>query len=202
MTGIGPVEPYEPADDHTLAPHPADIVASSNSPRPYEHWAALPPRRRRLLIAGLAAAAITSGALLIPGPDTPAPPPAAPWPSQITHLHYEGRDGSSFRFTARVDGDTPVTIHHISLTEPQLTISTTPRPPVTVTPHTPRTLTVRIDEPNCSAAARPLNLAYFDLTLENRRGREQHSFIYAGTYPHALSTQLARRCSPHELTQQ
>ncbi|WP_327669994.1 MULTISPECIES: hypothetical protein [unclassified Streptomyces] len=81
MTGIGPVEPHEPAaDSHPRAPHPTDIVGA-DSPRPYDRWTALPPRRRRLLLAGLVTAATVAGTLLLPAPNgpprrhpTPGPP--------------------------------------------------------------------------------------------------------------------------------
>ncbi|MFZ3556811.1 hypothetical protein [Streptomyces sp. BH055] len=203
MTGIGPVEPHEPAaDSHPLAPHPTDVVGA-DSPRPYERWAALPPRRRRLLLAAAVTAAAVAGTLLLPRPERPAPPPPDPWPAQVTHLTYSGPHGDSFRFTARVDHGTTVTISHIRAGDPRLAVTTTPRPPLDVTPDSPRTLTVRIDVRDCSALPRALDMAYLDLTLANRRAREPHSFIFVDRYPHDLLTLLRARCGEPrtELTQ-
>ncbi|MHC5262317.1 hypothetical protein ACYSUO_30910 [Streptomyces sp. UC4497] len=203
MTGIGPVEPHEPAtDSHPRAPHPTDVVGA-DSPRPYDRWAALPPRRRRLLLAGLVAAAAVAGTLLLPRPERPAPTPPDPWPAQVTHLTYEGSRGDTFRFTVRVDHGGTVTIRHIRAGDQRLALTSTPRPPIEATPDSPVTLTVRIDVRDCSALPRALDMSYLDLTLTNRRARELHSFIFVERYPHDLLTVLRARCKepPAELTQ-
>ncbi|MGD6751327.1 hypothetical protein [Streptomyces sp. BH105] len=203
MTGIGPVEPHEPAaDSHPLAPHPTDVVGA-DSPRPYERWAALPPRRRRLLLAAAVTAAAVAGTLLLPGPERPAPPPPDPWPAQVTHLTYEGARDETFRFTVHVDHGGPVTIRHIRAGDPRLSLTATPRPPIEATPDSRRTLTVRIDVRDCSALPHALDMSYLDLTLTNRRARELHSFIFVDRYPHDLLTLLRARCGEPrtELTQ-
>ncbi|MET8474698.1 hypothetical protein ABZY90_27055 [Streptomyces sp. NPDC006422] len=202
MTGIGPVEPHDPADSHPFAPHPTDVVGA-DSPRPYDRWRSLGPRGRRGLLAGAVAAAGTAGVLLFPEPERPAPPPPAPWPTQVTHLRYDGPHGTAFRFTAHVDHGGPVTISHIQAGDPRLTSRTTPRPPVSVTPDTPRTLTVRISVRDCAALPRALDMSYLDLTLTNPRAREQHSFIFVDRYPHDLLALLRSRCGKPgtELTQ-
>ncbi|MFJ9177810.1 hypothetical protein [Streptomyces sp. NPDC102360] len=194
MTGIGPVEPHEPAaDSHPLAPHPSDIV-DADSPRPYERWNALPPRRRRLLLAAIVTATAAAATLLLPHPERPAPAPPDPWPAQVTHLKYEGAHGETFRFTVRVDHGGPVTIRQMRSGDPRLTLTPTPRPPIEATPDTRRTLTVRIDVRDCSALPRALDMAYLDLILTNRRARELHSFIFVDRYPHDLLTLLRARC--------
>lgn len=203
MTGIGPVEPYETADgSQPLTPRPADMVGA-DSPRVYDRWAALPPRRRRLLLAAAVTAAAVTGTLLLPTPERPDPPPPDPWPAQVTHLTYAGPHGTGFRFTARVDHGTAVTISHVRAGDPRLAATTTPRPPLDITPHSPRTLTVRIDVRDCSALPRALDMTYLDLTLTNRRARELHSFIFIDRYPRDLLTLLRARCAnPRaELTQ-
>ncbi|MEB8339469.1 hypothetical protein [Streptomyces endophyticus] len=203
MTGIGPVEPYETADDsHSPAAHPADVVGA-DAPRPYERWSALPPRGRRLLLAGTVAVAAVAGALLLPHPERPVPAPPDPWPAQVTHLTYEGARGETFRFSVRVDHGTTVTIGHIRAGDPRLTVTATPGPPLDITPDTPRALTVRIAVRDCSALPRALDMAYLDLALTNRRARELHSFIFVDRYPHDLLTLLRARCAQPrtELTQ-
>ncbi|MFD7297046.1 hypothetical protein ACFV9W_27475 [Streptomyces sp. NPDC059897] len=204
MTGIGPVEPHEPAaDSHPPTPHPTDIVGA-DSPHPYERWAALPPRRRRLLLAATVTAATVAGTLLLPHPEHPAPGPPDPWPAQVTHLTYEGARGDTFRFTVRVDHGGPVTIRHIQAGDPRLSLTTTPRPPIEATADSHRTLTVRIHvRDDCSALPRALDMTYLDLTLTNRRARELHSFIFVDRYPHDLLTLLRARCAEPrtELTQ-
>ncbi|WP_306322254.1 MULTISPECIES: hypothetical protein [unclassified Streptomyces] len=204
MTGIGPVEPYrEAADSQPLPPHPSDVVVGTDSPRAYERWAALSSRRRRLLLAGLGGAVAVAGALWFPRPEPPAPPAPPPWPAQVTHLRYEGAHGATFRFVAHVDRGPTVTISHIRAGDPRLAAAVAPTTPVTVTRGTPRPLTVRISVRDCAALPRALDMAYLDVTLHNRRGKEQHGFIFVDRYPHDLFTLLHARCTAprSELTQ-
>ncbi|MFI5660065.1 hypothetical protein [Streptomyces sp. NPDC051684] len=203
MTGIGPVEPHEPAaDSHPRTPHPADIVGT-DSPRMHDRWTALLPRRRRLLIAAIVAAAAVAGMLLLSRPERSTPAPLDPWPAQVTHLTYEGAHDETFRFTVHVDHGGPVTISHIRPGDPRLTLSATPGPPFRATAGSRRTLTVRIAVRDCPALPRALDMTYLDLTLTNRRARELHSFIFVDRYPHDLLTLLRARCAKPraELTQ-
>ncbi|MCX4833197.1 hypothetical protein OG746_31140 [Streptomyces sp. NBC_01016] len=111
MTGIGPVEPHEPAADrHPRAPHPTDVFGA-DSPRPYDRWTAQPPRRRRLL-AGLLAVTAAAGTLLLPRPERPHPGATRPLPRaldmtylDLTLTNRRARELHSFIFVERYPHD-------------------------------------------------------------------------------------------------
>ncbi|MEU6846292.1 hypothetical protein ABZ930_30890 [Streptomyces sp. NPDC046716] len=210
MTGIGPVEPYDPDDaprPRTPPPPAATDTLGSDSPRLSDRWTALPPRRRRLLAlgaAGLTAALATTALLLPSSPDAPA---LDPWPAQVTHLRYDGPagPGGTFAFTVRVDRGSAVTISHIQPGTAQLTTHVTPGTPFTTAPGAPRALRVRIGVRGCAALPHALDMTYLDITLHNRRGRQRHSYLFVDRYPHALLDHVhticrARRAPPGPIT--
>lgn len=75
--------------------------------------------------------------------------------------------------------------------------TTTPRLPLTVRAGTPRLITVRISVYKCAALPPALDLPHLDLLLSNRTAQQQQSFLFGGTYPHDLWTDLRATCFPN-----
>ncbi|MFF1813707.1 hypothetical protein ACFVXW_32160 [Streptomyces sp. NPDC058251] len=201
MTGIGPVEPYHPGDADAR-PHEddaADLLWSNSSPAS-ARWAALPRSRRRLLQA-LAVGAAATGAVLTlrPTPATHAAPNPYPWPAGVTTLHYKGRGPApaTFRFEIDIARGSPVTVHQVTAGLPELGATTTPPLPLTVRAGSPRLITVRITVYKCAALPPALDLPHLDLLLSNRTARQQQSFLFGGTYPRDLWTDLRAACFPN-----
>ncbi|MFJ8823379.1 hypothetical protein ACIREE_16495 [Streptomyces sp. NPDC102467] len=200
MTGIGPVEPYEPPDD-AVRSSGLDTLDSfgPDSPRLSERWAALPPSRRRAALAGTLAIGITLAVaallLLRPAPATPAP---NPWPSQVTALRYDGpgHGPGRFRFTVSVTGTAPVTVRQLDTGLPDLTVDAAPSLPVTVDPGSPWHLTAHLTARNCAALPRGLNEPYIELTLSNRRAQQRHMFLFDGAYRRDLWRWIRASCTP------
>ncbi|MEV5609265.1 hypothetical protein [Streptomyces sp. NPDC052225] len=193
MTGIGPVEPYDPGTDSP--PRPAEAIGT-DAPRVTDRWTALPARRRRTAVA-LAAAAAATVTFLATRPDPPPPAPAS-WPSQITTLHYDGpgTGAGRFRFTVSVTGDHPMTVRHLDTGIPQLMATVTPALPRVARPDAPAHLTVRIAVRDCAHMPVGINQPYVELTLRNRRAQQAHSFIFEGRYPHDLWQWIHATCDP------
>ncbi|MFI6488022.1 hypothetical protein [Streptomyces sp. NPDC050564] len=200
MTGIGPVEPYHP--DDTDGPHedsPTDLLWSKSAPAT-TRWAALPRSRRRLLQALIVAAAATGTFFTLhPSPVTQATPNPYPWPAGVTTLHYKGRGPTSatYRFEIDVARGSPVTVHQVGPGLPELAATTTPPLPLTVKAGSPRLITVRISVYKCAALPPALDLPHLDLLLSNRTARQQQSFLFGGTYPRDLWTDLRAACFPN-----
>ncbi|MFC7261660.1 hypothetical protein [Streptomyces lutosisoli] len=200
MTGIGPVEPYHP--DEADGPHqdtPSDLLWSKSS-RAGTRWAALPRTRRRLVQALIIAAAATGTVLTLrPTPATHAAPDLSPWPATVTTLRYKGRGTTpaSYRFEVDVARGSPVTVHQVGAGLPELGATTTPQLPLTVRAGTPRLITVRISVYKCAALPPALDLPHLDLLLSNRTAQQQQSFLFGGTYPHDLWTDLRTTCFPN-----
>jgi hypothetical protein len=197
MTGIGPVEPYEPSGD-TGPPSGLDTLDTigSNSPRLSERWAALPPRRRRTVLL-LTACAAALGLLLAVRP-TPAGTTVSPWPAQATTLHYAGptSDNGAFRFTVSVSAGSPVSIRRLSAGLPELGASTTPRLPLTVKAGKPRTVIVWLAVYACTGLPHGIDLPQLDLALRNERAQQRHSFLFGGAFARDLWTFLRANCGP------
>ncbi|MFI6872073.1 hypothetical protein ACIBL6_01390 [Streptomyces sp. NPDC050400] len=203
MTGIGPVEEYDPGDDSpppadaigTDSPRPADVIGT-DSPRLHERWAALPPRRRRtaLLLAAVAAA-VTALLLLRPTPADPAPSPP---PADATLLDYDGpgMENGTFRFTVRVSSGSPVTLRRLDAWIPELGASTTPRLPLTVKAGEPRFLVVWLSIYHCPGLPRDLDQPRLELTLRNQRAQQQHSFVFGDPLSRDLLAFLRANCGP------
>ncbi|MET8137414.1 hypothetical protein ABZV24_36850 [Streptomyces sp. NPDC005251] len=200
MTGIGPVEPYRPAEADS--PHqdaPTELLRSG-PPRFGTRWAALPLPYRRLVQA-LVVIATATGALfaLRPAPHTRAAPNPYPWPAGVTTLHYKGRGTTptSFRFEVVVARGTPVTVHQVGAGLPELSATTAPRLPLTVKAGNPRLITVRISVYDCATLPPALVLPHLDLLISNETAQQQQSFLFGGTYPHDLWTGLRALCFPN-----
>ncbi|MBO1335416.1 hypothetical protein [Streptomyces sp. VRA16 Mangrove soil] len=198
MTGIGPVEPYEP--DDTLSPAPAatpDVMtAGAANPRTLrERWAVLPPWGRHAALAAVAAGTVTALALALR--PTPTAPTLSPWPSQVTYLHYKGHDATpdSYRFLIRVQEGKPVTISQLTLPFAEFRTTTAPRLPLTVKAHDPASITVRIRIRECPHPPRRIDLPHLDLVIRNDRAQQQHSFLFGGTFPTDLARQLHAACA-------
>ncbi|WP_338695480.1 hypothetical protein V2W30_10160 [Streptomyces sp. Q6] len=183
MTGIGPVEPYDPGTDSPA--HPGEAIGT-DAPRPGDRWAALPARRRRTAAALVAAVAATA-TFLVTRPDPPPPAPAS-WPSQTTTLHYDGpgKHAGRFAFTVSITGEDPVIVRHLGTGIPQLAATVTPALPRIVQPDSPARLSVRIAVQDCATLPAGINQPYVELTLRNRRAQQRHSFIFEGRYPRDL----------------
>ncbi|AVH59319.1 MULTISPECIES: hypothetical protein [Streptomyces] len=201
MTGIGPVEPYHP--DDTDGPHqnaPTDLLWSKSSPAT-ARWAALPRSRRRIAQALIVAAAATAAFFALrPAPATQATPNPYPWPAGVTTLHYQGRAPTplTYRFTVDVARGSPVTIHQIGAGLPTLRATTTPPLPLTVKTGSPRLITVSISVYKCADLPPALELPHLDLLFSNKNSQQQQSFVFGGTYPHHLWTDLRAHCFPHQ----
>jgi len=200
MTGIGPVEPYHP--DEADGPHQDtqnDLLWSKSS-RADARWATLPRTHRRLIQAVIIAAAATGTVLTLrPTPATHAAPDLSPWPATVTTLHYKGRGTTpaSYRFEIDVARGSPVTVHQVGAGLPELGATTTPRLPLTVRAGTPRLITVRISVYKCAALPPALDLPHLDLLISNRTAQQQQSFLFGGTYPDDLWTDLRTSCFPN-----
>ncbi|MEV3856265.1 hypothetical protein AB0J38_18305 [Streptomyces sp. NPDC050095] len=194
MTGIGPVEPYDPQGTPPATTH-LDTIGS-NSPRLTDLWTTLPPRRRRIA-AGILALAAATTALLVLRP-TPADPTPSPWPATTTTLEYDGPalDNGAFRFTVHVRTGSPVTIRQLESWLPELGASTTPRLPLTVKPGEPGTLTVWFAIYSCSGLPHGIDIPQLDLVLRNQRAQQQHSFLFGGAFARDLWSFLGANCGP------
>ncbi|RAJ90147.1 hypothetical protein K377_00769 [Streptomyces sp. PsTaAH-137] len=195
MTGIGPVEPYDPDD----APRPRTPATpsppgagtdtlGSDSPRLPNRWATLPARRRRLLALGaadLTAGPATATPLL---PANPRTPTLGPWPAPATHLRHDGPAATrgTFPFTVRVARGCGMTPSHIRSGTAQLAAHVTPATPFTAAAQAPRALRARITVRSCAALPRALDKTHLDATPPNRRDRRRHRFLLADRHPHAL----------------
>ncbi|MFD6619976.1 hypothetical protein ACFWFB_32565 [Streptomyces albidoflavus] len=198
MTGIGPVEPCEPTGPPP-GPRPRPDTLStprSETPRLTERWAAVPvPRRRAALALALATTAATALLLLRPAPATPAPPP---WPSQVTALRYDGpgSEPGRFRFTVHVSGASPVTVHRLTTGPARLTADSAPTLPVTVEPGSPWHLTAHLTPHHCASLPHGINEPYIELTLSNRRARQEHAFLFGDSYRRDLWQWIRASCRP------
>ncbi|MYW66387.1 hypothetical protein GTY65_20345 [Streptomyces sp. SID8379] len=202
MTGIGPVEPYEPDDATARPPTPAPDVLTAGTTNPrtlYERWRGLSPWHRHTVRALLGAGAATAALLLLRPP--PATPTASPWPSQVTYLHYQGQRGDDrYRFLVRVEQGSPVTVSQLTLPFVEFATTTTPRLPLTVRAGSAERLTVRIRVRECTTPRRDIDLPHLDLVIRNERARQHHSYLFGGAFPHDLDQQLRAACTDFPAT--
>ncbi|MFJ9036408.1 hypothetical protein ACIRF8_07440 [Streptomyces sp. NPDC102406] len=196
MTGIGPVEPYEPPDDPLPLPRPRTDTLDANTPRLSERWAALPVRRRRAALL-LVCCAAAVGALLVLRPtsgDTTPPP----WPASVTTLRYHGpgTDNGTFRFTLHVTPGNVVTVHQLQPQSTEFGSSTTPRLPLKVEPRSPRRLTVWLSVYTCTGLPPDAALHRLDAVLRNERGRQRRTFTLGTAFADDLRDFLYANCGP------
>ncbi|MEV1021566.1 hypothetical protein [Streptomyces sp. NPDC050264] len=200
MSGIGPVEPYDPSGDPRPPSGPDTLdtldAFGSDSPRLSERWAALPPPWRRAA-TGIALTVTAVAAFLLL---RPMPTPSAPtfWPSQVTALRYDGPGygPGRFRFTVSVTGTSPVTVRQLDTGIHDLTADSAPSLPATVEPGDPWHLTAHLTASNCAALPHDINEPYIELTLHNRRAQQRHMFLFDGAYRRDLSQWIRASCGP------
>lgn len=196
MSGVGPVEPGE--GTRGLERPPA-------RPRPLPPWAARAARHRRALVAAAAAIALAGagGYLYAARPRPPAPVAAAepPAPSQVVSFAYghpvdPAEPGSAFAFTVRVAASSgpPVTVERITQPSRALAVASRPRPPLVVAAGEARDLVVEIRAVDCVHVARNSGLPFLEVTLSNRRQKEEHGYILGDRYARDLSDALTRAC--------
>ncbi|MEU6392567.1 hypothetical protein [Streptomyces sp. NPDC046939] len=202
MTGIGPVESWDPGGDATdggtASPARVDTLSTprSETPRLRERWAAVPVRRRRATLL-LVACAAALGVLPVLRP-TPAATTPSPWPAQATTVRYDGPapENGAFRFTLRVSTGSPVSVRQLRAGLPELGAATTPRLPLTVRPGEPRTVTVWLAVYACTGLPRGIDLPQLDMDLRNERARQRHSFLFGGAFARDLWAFLRANCGP------
>ncbi|MFD3323761.1 Tat pathway signal sequence domain protein [Streptomyces sp. NPDC058701] len=136
-----------------------------------------------------------------PRPPTPvaAAEPAAP--SQVVSFAYghpvePAEPGSAFAFTVRVAASSgpPVTIERITQPSRALAVASRPRPPLVVAAGGARDLVVEIRAVDCVHVARNSGLPFLEVTLSNRRQKEEHGYILGDRYARDLSDALTRAC--------
>ncbi|MER5872560.1 Tat pathway signal sequence domain protein [Streptomyces sp. NPDC002044] len=136
-----------------------------------------------------------------PAPPAPVAAPEPPAPSQVVSFAYghpvePSEPGGAFAFTVRVAASSgpPVTVERIGQPSRALTVASRPRPPLVVTAGEARDLVVEIQAIDCVHVARNSGLPFLEVTLSNRRQKEEHGYILGDRYARDLSDALTRAC--------
>lgn len=196
MSGVGPVEPGEGTRPQDAPPAPPARRGSLA--------ARLERHRRAVLGALLTSAVLASGGYLYVTRPRPEPPPAAPYPSQVTAIAYlrpgaTRSDTASRSFTFEVEMITesgpPVTVTRISQPYAGLSVTSSPRTPFRTKPGSPRTIMITLWVTECGNVPRNAGLPFLDVTLRNTRAMQAHSFILGSQYAQDLSHALQVACS-------
>ncbi|MEV7339749.1 Tat pathway signal sequence domain protein [Streptomyces sp. NPDC093544] len=195
MSGIGPVEPGE-------GTHARDTPLPAKVPRsPLTLWYAQ-HRRAAHAIAMSVAVLVVGGSLYATRPRQP-PPPAPPFPSQVTDVVYAGRqdppaDGPGEAFTFAVEltvrSGPPVTVVRIGQPSDGLSLTWVPHSPFRTGNGFSRKITITMHVSECAKVSRNAGLPFLDVTLRNTRAIQVHSYILGGRYARDLSEALQVAC--------
>ncbi|MGW2555815.1 hypothetical protein [Streptomyces sp. NPDC001635] len=198
MSGIGPVEPVEPAESER-----GHDVVGSDAPRLSDRWNRLSSRTRTAAL-GAAALGVTAALLFLPAPPSAAPrkPDLPPWPANVTSFSYAGvarratpaSPVATFRFDISVRSGPPVTVSAIKAGFTGLHARTAPNSSITVRAGTTGRIALEISVSGCSGLPLNPDLPFLDVTLRNKRAIQDHSFIFDGTYARDLSELLHTAC--------
>lgn len=198
MNAIGPVEPG--GETRPLPPPPR---RGPRAPR-RGRLTVLYGRHRRTVLAALTAAAVlAAGALLhLTRPRQP-PPPAAPFPSQVTTVTYlkpQARgpetDKRNFIFIVEltVESGPPVTVTRISQPYTGLSTTSSPHTPFRTEEGSPHKIAITLRVTECGELPENVGLPFLDVTLRNTRAIRTHSFILGPRYTRDLSAALKVAC--------
>ncbi|MFD5629458.1 Tat pathway signal sequence domain protein [Streptomyces sp. NPDC127072] len=200
MTGIGPVEPGEGTRARDV-PAPG-VPPPAEAPRgPLTQWYAR-HRRAVLAVAVSGAVLVGGGYLYVTRPRQP-PPPAPPFPSQVTDVAYAGRaepprNGPLGAFTFAVEltvsSGPAVTVTRIGRPSAGLSLTSVPRPPFRTRTGSPRRITLTVHVGECAKVPRNAGLPFLDVTLRNTSAIQVHSFILGELYAQDLSEALQVAC--------
>ncbi|MFF8636375.1 Tat pathway signal sequence domain protein [Streptomyces pilosus] len=196
MSGVGPVEPGEGTHVRDAPPAPRP----RHGPRaPY-----LGRHRRAVTGALLVVAVLVAGGSLYLTRPRSEPPPAPPFPSQVTavaYLYPQATDvntaprGFTFAVEVTAEFGSPVTVVAISQPYAGLSVTSSPRTPFRTKPGSPRKITLTLRVTECGKVPRNAGLPFLDVTLRNTRAMEAHSFILGPQYARDLSRALQVACS-------
>ncbi|MFI6337560.1 Tat pathway signal sequence domain protein [Streptomyces sp. NPDC050535] len=200
MSGIGPVEPGEGTRARD-APEPGTPLPAE---APRGPLTGLYVRHRRAVLAGALSGAVlvAGGSLYVTRPRQP-PPPALPFPSQVTDVRYAGRADpprdeppGAFTFAVEftVSSGPPVTVTRIGQPSAGLSLTSVPRPPFRTRAGSPRRITITMHVGECAKVPRNAGLPFLDVTLRNASAIQVHSFILGERYAQDLSEALQVAC--------
>lgn len=195
MSGIGPIEPGE-------GTHARDISLPARAPRsPLTHWYAR--HRRPALVAALSVAVLVVGGSLYATRPRQPPPPAAPFPSQVTDVAYVGpqdppangpRGAFTFAVELTVSSGPPVTVVRVDQPSAGFSVTSDPRHPFRTRTGFPHRITITVHVTECAKVPRNAGLPFLDVTLRNTRAIQVHSYILGDRYAHDLSEALQVAC--------
>ncbi len=196
MSGVGPVEPGEGTHARDVPPAPRP---RRGAPARY-----LEQHRRAVTRTSLVVAVLVGGGSLYVTRPQGEPPPAPPYPTQVTaveYLHPRATDvdtaARSFSFAVEVTTESgpPVTVVRISQPYAGLSVISSPRTPFRTKTGSPRKITLTMRVAECGKVPRNAGLPFLDVTLRNARAIQVHSFILGPQYAQDLSRALQVACS-------